>query len=74
LFLPLFKTLEQSPRARRVAEKILRWFPGLKKQLVKLLYANGSATSASLSQTLHTGHQQQRVYEELKRRLESQLK
>lgn len=71
IILPLLRFHQQNERIRNLAEKMLRPFPGLKLYLQnRLLYA--SSPRALYVRTLHTGAEQQRICEELTRRLEAE--
>ncbi len=71
LLFPLLRVVQRNARIRNLAEQMLRPFPGLKLYLqAKLLYAN--TARASHSRKLHVGAQQQRIYEELTRRIKAQ--
>lgn len=72
VFSPLLAILHKNARARNVAEKILRLFPWLKPFLARLLY--GKAVRFPHGPSLKTGPQQQRIYEEIKRRLKAEVK
>lgn len=70
LLSPLFRRLQQSARARNIAERMLQPFPSVKTRLVRMLYVHASADMPL--QTLDTGVEQQRIYEELHRRLKGE--
>lgn len=72
LLSPLLRVLERSALVRNMAEKVLRRFPGLKLYLATLLY--GSAMRVLPGRTLHMGPEQQRIHEELNRRLTAEKK
>lgn len=67
---PLLKLVHRNARVRNVAEKMLRPFPGLKMYLqARLLYAHAARLPHSRTPLLRMGDRQQRIYEELERRL-----
>lgn len=67
---PLLKYLQQNVLARKWAEKLFRVSPGLKSFMIKLLYGRDALFPRHLSM----GLQEQRIYEELIRRLDAESK
>ena len=70
LLSPLLRYLQQNARARKWADKLFRVFPGLKSFLIKVLYGRDALFPHYRSLTM--GLQEQRIYEELTRRLEAE--